>query len=128
MKYEAGEYYARITQQFKRTDGTPSYYDMLSGNGQFTIRVRGKVVEHLTQSRVKEIVHEHLKGHVHELDSYQVLESDYGWTYERFVRMDGDDVDTYEIVSEGEHTDHEVFDVYVFYIFEDVDAFHELEP
>jgi hypothetical protein len=128
MEYYAGEYYARITQQFKRKDGTRSHYDMLSGNGQFTMRIGYGFAKEFTKSTVKESVHKQLKQHVYDLDSYTLIENNYGWIYERFVKSDEDVVDNYEIVNEGEHTDHEIFDVYVFYIQEDDEAFLKLKP
>lgn len=127
MKYESDTHYAMITEQFRRKDGDRSYYNMLMGNGQFTIRLDFKSIINRTKKEAMNIVHGILKRHVGQLDTYNIIENGSGWTYERYVKNDEEDFDNYEIVEKGNHTDHEVFDVYVFYIKEDSDAFSKLK-
>ena len=127
MKYESDTHYAMITEQFKRKDGDSSYYNMLMGNGQFTIRLNFNRIMNETKKEAMKIVYEELKRHVGQLDTYNIIENDYGWTYERYVKNDEEDFDKFEIVEKGNHTDHEVFDIYVFYIKEETDAFSKLK-
>lgn len=126
MQYEVDEHYATITQQFMRYDGTRSYYECLSGSEQFTVRLKFRSVINRSKAEAKKLVYEILKQHVWDLDSFKVIDNNYGWTYERYVKVDEEDISKCEIVNKGEHTDHEVFDVYVFYIYEDVGAYSKL--
>lgn len=120
-QYEPDNYYVRITERFKRLDGTSSWYNMLSGNGQFTVRIPFKDNK-FSKAVAREYIHKVLKQAAWDLDSYSIIEQQGGFYYERYLKTDDSDSDVYEIVKKGEHTDHEVFDVYVFYIEEDSDA------
>lgn len=127
MEYEADTYYATITEQFKRVDGESSYYTRLTGNGQFTIELNfNRLDGDESKENAKKLVEERLEPSIPDLDTFDVVQTDYGWKYERFVKTSDEDMTVFEIVKEGEHTDHEVFDIYVFYIREEWDTYSKL--
>lgn len=123
-KYYPNTYYMKIYEDFKRLDGSESYYSKLMFNPS-TSRV-AEDYEVRTKSDLKEKVEEQL-SHVANLQSFNVTETKYGWKYERFMKTSDDmDSDIYEIVEEGQHTDHELFTVEISY-YEDVNAMERLE-
>lgn len=126
LKFYPNEHYATITQVFTRLDGKSSHYDCLSGSGKFTVRLKFKKTLDRTKDEAKKIVYDILKKYVYDLDNFEVVEYSWRWLYERYVKVDEDNINNFEIVSRGKHTDHEVFEVNIFYIDEDMDAYRKL--
>lgn len=127
MTYEANTFYASIEEDFKRLDGTSSYYNMLMGNG-FKMELNfERVGGEESKENVKKLVEMNLSQGIPDIATYNVVETEYGYKYERFVKTVDGDIDFYEIVEEGEHTDHEVFHIFVFYIRYQSDAYSKLK-
>lgn len=125
--YEANTYYATIVEDFKRLDETSSYYTVLFGNGRYTMELDfGKVGGVESKENVRKLVEMSLSQSVSDIATYNLVETAYGWKYERFVKTKDEDSNYYEIVEEGEHTDHEVYYVDVFYIRAETDAYSKL--
>lgn len=101
-------YYMTVYEDFKRLDGSQSYYSNLMFNPS-TWRI-GQSYQIRTKSALKERVEEKM-SHVINLSDYTMTETKYGWTYERFMRSCDEDPDVYESAEEGAHTDHEVFTI-----------------
>ena len=126
MKYEENTFYANITEDFKRLDGTSSYYNMLMGDGCHTVELDFRTLEE-SKENIKKLVEMKLSQGVPDIATYHVVETGYGWKYERFVKTIDGDSDYYEIVEEGEHTDHEVFHIDIFYIRKGTAAYSKLK-
>lgn len=127
MRYEANTYYANIAEDFKRLDETSSYYSMLFGDGRYTIEIDfGKVGGVESKENVRKLVEMSLSQGVSDLATYNVVETAYGWKYERFVKTKDEDSSYFEIVEKGEHTDHEVYHIDVFYIRAETDIYSKL--
>lgn len=126
--YEANTFYANIEEDFKRLDGTSSYHSMLMGDGRFKMELNfGRVGGEESKENVKKLVEMNLSQGVPDIATFNVVETEYGWKYERFVKTIDGDIDYYEIVKEGEHTDHEVFHIFVFYIHYQSNAYSKLK-
>lgn len=126
--YEANTYYATIVEDFKRLDETSSYYSVLFGNGRYTMELNfGKVGGIESKENVRKLVEMSLSQSVSDIATYNLVETAYGWKYERFVKTKDEDSNYFEIVKEGEHTDHEVYYVDVFYIRSETDAYSKLQ-
>lgn len=126
MEYEADTYYARITEKFRKLDGTRSDYDMMSGNGELTIQLhfnRTGYVE--SKENAIFLVEQRLTKFIGDLDTFKRTQTKTGFKYERFVVLNEDDYSS-KPVEEGNHTDHEVYDVHIFYIEEVKDGFSRL--
>lgn len=59
------------------------------------------------------------------VDEYRLKEYDTGWTYEAFFKWKNNG-ESYEIVEEWEHTDHELFTAEVFLMKKDFEALSKL--
>lgn len=115
-------FYMVLYEDLKRIDGTESYYSRLMFNpstwnlGEFINNkedLKKKVEKNLSQ--------------VINLDDYSVMETKFGWEYERFVKwLDDEEFGDGENVSEGNHTDHEVYTVDISYYEEVWDKFEKL--
>jgi hypothetical protein len=128
MTYEANTFYASIEEDFKRLDGTSSYYTMLMGDGRVTMELNfRRVGGEESKENAKKLVEASLIQGVPELATFNIIDTDSGWKYERFVKTKDDDSGYFEIVEEGEHTDHEVYDVLVFFIREELDTYSKLK-
>ena len=126
MEYEADTYYARITEKFTKVDGTRSDYDMMSGDGQITIELKFNRTGYVeSKENAIFLVEQRLMESIGDLGTFKRSETKHGLKYERFVVLDEDDYSS-KPVEEGAHTDHEVYDVYIFYIEEVTDGFARL--
>lgn len=123
-QYYPNTYYMTVYEEFKRLDGSQSYYSQLSSSPS-TWRV-AEDYQIRTKNDLKERIEKEL-GMVTDLETFKVTETKYGWNYERFMKT-SDDIDSgvYEIAEEGKHTDHELFTVEISF-YEDVDAMQRLE-
>lgn len=126
MEYEADTYYARITEKFRKVDGTRSDYDMLSGNGEITMQLHFNRTGYIeSKENAIFLVEQRLTKFIGDLSTFKRTQTKTGLKYERFVVLDEEDYSS-NPVEEGKHTDHEVYDVYIFYIEEVSDGFSRL--
>jgi hypothetical protein len=113
-----------VYEKFTAKNGEPSVYTRMIGNGYFTRYLTwgtGIITKAFLKEKVEKILSNHTK-----LDDFTVTETDYGWKYERFVKWLDEDGIEYEIVEEGQHTDHEVYTVDISYFEEVTDIFKKL--
>lgn len=124
MQYYPNTYYMTIFERFTAIDGKPSVYTRMYGNGSTTYKLvegNGIVTKSLLKEKVEKII-----NNSSELTDFNCTETEYGWQYERFVKWLDEDRNTYEIVPEGQHTDHEVYTVDISYFDEVYDIFKKL--
>lgn len=114
-------FYMTVFEDLKMKDGSNSYYSRIMFNPSTWI-VDSSIYE---KSILKEKVEEKL-SHVVELHDFTITETKYGWTYERFIKWVDEDKGIYELVEEGEHTDHEVYTVDISYYEEVRDFWKQL--
>lgn len=113
-----------VWEKFTAINGEPSLYTRMFGSGHFTCRLAEdsvNITKQFLKNKVEEILSEHTS-----LDDFTVTETDYGWNYERFVKWLDEDGFEYELVDEGQHTDHELYTVELSIYREDYDAFKKL--
>ncbi|PHA03044.1 hypothetical protein COE51_01495 [Bacillus pseudomycoides] len=126
MKVYPNSYYMTVHENIKDKNGEQSVYTRLFGcDGYFTCHIReyyGGISKKELQDEVEKI----LKRQLHNLEEFTVTETKYGWKYEMFVKWLNDGFD-YEVVEEGQHTDHEVYTVDISYIDEVTDVFATLK-
>lgn len=120
-------FYMDVWEKFIRADGDPSYYSMISGDGYARRRLFEDCGGLATKDRVKQKVDEILRDGIPDIDTFSCVEVKHGWNYERCVRHQDDDCSSFDIVKNGEHTDHEQYTVEIVYIDEDVNAMSKLK-
>lgn len=124
MKYYPNTFYMSVWEKFTAANGEPSIYTRMFGDGHFTCRLLENttlVTKELLKTKVESILSEHSS-----LDDFTCMETAFGWKYERFVKWLDEDGFDYEIVPEGQHTDHEVYTVEISFIEKVVDIFTKL--
>lgn len=107
-------FYMTVHEKLKMKDGSDSLYNRLMFNPS-EWEIGDMIYE---KSVLKEKVEQKL-GHAVNLHDFTITETAYGWKYERFIKWLDEDGDNYELVEEGQHTDHEVYTVDISY-YEDV--------
>jgi len=107
-------FYMTVYEKLKMRDGSDSFYNRLMFNPS-EWEIGDAIYE---KSILKERVEQKLSNVV-DLQDFTVTETAYGWKYERLIRWIDEDKDIYELVEEGQHTDHEVYTVDISY-YEDV--------
>ncbi|MFS0708955.1 hypothetical protein AB6N22_12765, partial [Kocuria palustris] len=100
-------FYMTVYEDFKRKDGSGSLYSRMMFNPS-----TWKVMDGWRTTRKEELkkkVEENLSRFIN-LNDFTITETKHGWKYERFVKW-LDEEDNYELVEEGQHTDHEAYTV-----------------
>lgn len=124
MEYEVNTFYMKVYEKFTAKNGEPSNYTRMMGRygcEEFELCSQSsKVTKDYLKERVEEIL-----SYQTSLDGFTATEMEYGWKYERFIKWTNDGFG-HEIVEEGQHSDHEVYEVHISYIFKDTDVFKKL--
>lgn len=117
-------FYATVYEDFKQKDGSGSLYSNLMFNPSNWSIMEG--YRSTSKSELKEKLDAQMSKFI-KLDEFTVTENEFGWIYERYIKWIDDDLNTYEIVEKGEHTEHEMFTIEVSF-YEDVfDIFSNLK-
>lgn len=124
MKYYANTFYMSVWEKFTASNGEPSIYTRMFGNGHFTCELMENLLA-ITKADLKEAVEKILSNHT-KLDDFTCTETEFGWKYERYVKWLDEDGFEYEIVPKGQHTDHELYTVEITYIEKDTHIFSKL--
>lgn len=109
-------FYATVYEDFKQKDGDDSLYSNLMFNPTTMDLMEG--YRSTTKSELKEVLDKRMSNFIN-LSEFTVKETNHGWIYERYIKWLDEDGNDYEIVKEGEHTDHEMFTVDISF-YEDV--------
>ncbi|WP_144509886.1 hypothetical protein [Bacillus sp. FJAT-22090] len=107
-------FYMTVYEKLKQKDGSDSFYSRIMFNPS-DWDIGGSIYE---KNILKERVEKRLSNVV-DLDDFTITETKYGWKYERFIKWIDEDKGIYELVEEGQHTDHELYTVDISY-YEDV--------
>lgn len=116
-------FYASIYEDFRQKNGENSLYYNLMFNPTKISLMNGS--RSTSKSELKKVLDEKMSNIIN-LNQFIVKETDYGWVYERYVKILDEESLEYEVVKEGEHTDHEVFTVDISFHEEVYGIFKEL--
>lgn len=113
-EFEPQTYYMQLNESLKKPDGTPSDYDRLMFNNKHyrlgsTSYIRSKDdLYNEVVKRVAQNVEPRLDENISNLESYTITETDFGWTFERYITWNDDETE-FTVVPKGEHTNHECY-------------------
>lgn len=107
-------FYMSVYEKLKQKDGSDSFYSRLMFSP--SMWEIGDAI--YAKSELKDRMERKLSAVV-ELKDFTITETAYGWKYERFIKWTDEDKGIYDLVEEGQHTDHEVYTVDISY-YEDV--------